>query len=163
MPNALPEIYAYGLRNPWRISFDTNTGELWAGDVGQGGLEEIDIIESGGNYGWNVYEGTDCFGGGNCDTNGLITPVFEYNHDRGDRSVTGGYVYRGGEIPSLQGHYIYADYISGRLWALPTGNSGSGNTLLLESGLGISSFGTDGSGELYICSFNGAIYRLVEE
>jgi glucose/arabinose dehydrogenase len=162
LADTMPEIYAYGLRNPWRISFDVETGQLWAGDVGQGEIEEINIIESGGNYGWNRYEGTSCFEDANCDTDGLIPPLFEYNHSRGDKSITGGYVYRGEALPDLQGHYVYADYISGRLWALPAQASGTGNMLLLETGQGIASFGTDSSGELYICSFNGAVYRLVQ-
>ena len=160
---ARPEIFAYGLRNPWRISFDPQTGWLWAGDVGQGETEEIDIIEAGGNYGWNIMEGSGCFGTDSCDTAGLIPPLYEYGHSNGDKSVTGGHVYRGSEVPSLRGHYIYADFISGRIWALESTASNPANTLLLESGLNISSFGTDVQGELFICSFDGSIYQFREE
>jgi glucose/arabinose dehydrogenase len=160
---ARPEVYAYGLRNPWRISFDAQTGRLWAGDVGQAEVEEIDIIEAGGNYGWNILEGSRCFGADTCNTDGLIPPVFEYGQSNGDRSVTGGYVYRGDEVPALEGFYVYADFISGRIWTLETGTDSPGNTLLQESGLNISSFGTDAQGELYLCSFDGSIYRFVQE
>ncbi len=158
---ARPEIFAYGLRNPWRMSFDPETGKLWAGDVGQGAIEEIDIIESGGNYGWNRYEGTRCFDSGNCDTGGLIPPVFEYDHDAGDKSITGGFVYRGNEVPSLRGYYVYGDFISGRIWALSTQANAPENTLIVASGLNIASFGTDLQDELYLCGFDGAIYRFV--
>ncbi len=160
---ARPEIFAYGLRNPWRMSFDPETGRLWAGDVGQGETEEIDIIEAGGNYGWNLMEGSSCFGSAGCDTEGLLLPVYEYNHTNGDKSISGGYVYRGDELPSLRGYYIYADFISGRIWALESTGTNPANTLLTESGLNISSFGTDLQGELYICSFDGSVYRLMEE
>ena len=153
------EIYAYGLRNPWRMSFDSQTGDLWVGDVGQGKLEEIDLITLGGNYGWKIFEGTDCFSG-DCNTTGLIAPVFEYNHDEGDQSITGGYVYRGTTLNSLGGLYIYSDFASGRIWALNT--DGSSNTLIVESGFNIAAFGTDNNNELYVCSFDGQIYKMVE-
>jgi len=161
--NARGEIYAYGLRNPWRFSFDNQTNKIWAGDVGQGELEEIDIIEKGGNYGWNILEGTSCFNAENCNNSNTIEPVFEYNHDANDKSITGGYVYRGTEVASMNGYYIYGDFISGRIWAL---NSNLGenpdNQILVESGLSISSFGTDNSNELYVCSFDGKIYKFKE-
>ena len=161
--NARGEIYAYGLRNPWRFSFDNQTNKIWAGDVGQGELEEIDIIEKGGNYGWNILEGSSCFNAENCDSSNTIEPVFEYNHDANDKSITGGYVYRGTEVVSMNGYYIYGDFISGRIWAL---NSNLGenpdNQILVESGLSISSFGTDNSNELYVCSFDGKIYKFKE-
>lgn len=157
--NARGEIYAYGLRNPWRMSFDSQTGDLWVGDVGQGKLEEIDLITLGGNYGWKIFEGTDCFSG-DCNTTGLIAPVFEYNHDEGDQSITGGYVYRGTTLNSLGGLYIYSDFASGRIWALNT--DGSSNTLIVESGFNIAAFGTDNDNELYVCSFDGQIYKMVE-
>lgn len=153
------EIFAYGLRNPWRISFDTQTGMLWAGDVGQDKREEINIIENGKNYGWNILEGTDCFQGTGCDRTNLTLPIFEYNHDQGDVSITGGYVYRGNSVPELQGHYIYADFESGRIWALSIGSDPT-NTLLMDTDLNIASFGTDSDNELYICSFDGAIYKF---
>jgi len=162
--DARPEIYAYGLRNPWRFSFDTQTNNLWTGDVGQGELEEINIIEKGGNYGWNIFEGTSCFGSNNCNETATIGPVFEYGHQNNDRSVTGGYVYRGDETPSLRGYYVYGDFVSGRIWALEANGSESpNNQLLVETGLNISSFGLDANNELYICSFDGNIYRLQQE
>ncbi|WP_281540705.1 PQQ-dependent sugar dehydrogenase [Maribacter aestuarii] len=162
--DARAEIFAYGLRNPWRFSFDVQSGRLWAGDVGQGELEEIDIIQNGGNYGWNILEGTRCYNAVNCESEGTIAPVFEYNHDSNDKSVTGGYVYRGSLVPSLKGFYIYGDFISGRIWALSTNLGGNlNNQLLLETGLNISSFGTDDNNELFVCSFDGNIYRFEEK
>ncbi len=152
-----PEIYAYGLRNPWRFSFDVPTNTLYTGDVGQGELEEINRIEKGGNYGWNILEGTSCYLQSDCDRAGTIVPIFEYNHSANDRSITGGYVYRGSELPALRGYYIYADFISGRIWAL---DQAGNNQLLLETGLPIASFGTDAANELYICSFDGKIYKF---
>lgn len=161
--SARHEIYAYGLRNPWRFSFDVQTDSLWAGDVGQNAIEEIDRIQSGGNYGWNTLEGTQCFNSTTCDTDGFIPPVFEYDQTRGDKSITGGHVYRGETNTSLQGLYIYGDFVSGRIWGLST-NLGSDltNQLLIESNLSISSFGTDNNNELYVCAFDGAIYKFVE-
>lgn len=161
--SARHEIYAYGLRNPWRFSFDVQTNVLWAGDVGQNGIEEVDVIESGANYGWNTFEGTQCFNFETCDTNGFVSPVFEYDQSMNDRSITGGYVYRGQALTTLQGLYIYGDFISGRIWGLST-NLGSSltNELLVESRLPISSFGTDTNNELYVCAFDGAIYKFVE-
>jgi len=161
--SARQEIYAYGLRNPWRFSFDVQTDVLWAGDVGQNVIEEIDVIESGANYGWNTFEGTQCFGTATCDSNGFVAPVFEYDQSANDRSITGGYVYRGPTISALQGLYVYGDFISGRIWGLST-NLGSDltNQLLIESRLPISSFGTDANNELYVCAFDGNIYKFVE-
>ncbi len=153
------EIFAYGLRNPWRMSFDPQTGDLWTGDVGQGAREEINIIQSGGNFGWKLFEGTSCFSG-DCDESGLVPPIFEYGHSNGDRSITGGYVYRGNAISSLQGKYIYGDFVSGRIWTIDT--DGSDNELLLASGLNIASFGTDSNKELYVCAFDGVIYAFRE-
>ncbi|MFX0113107.1 MAG: PQQ-dependent sugar dehydrogenase, partial [Candidatus Hodarchaeota archaeon] len=112
------EIWAYGLRNPWRFSFDLATGWLWAADVGQNSIEEIDIIEVGGNYGWNIKEGSECYNPlSSCDSQGLVDPIWEYSHSVG-QSITGGYVYRGTKLPHLQGYYIFGDFMSGRLWAL---------------------------------------------
>ncbi|MEP3208705.1 MAG: PQQ-dependent sugar dehydrogenase [Maribacter sp.] len=160
---ARDEIYAYGLRNPWRFSFDVQTNFLWAADVGQNAIEEINVIESGANYGWNTLEGTQCFNSSSCDTSGFEAPVFEYDQSANDRSITGGYVYRGQAIAPLQGLYMYADFISGRVWALSTNLGGSlTNQLVVESRLPISSFGTDANNELYICAFDGAIYKFVE-
>lgn len=157
------EIYAYGLRNPWRISFDPETNRLWAGDVGQNAYEEIDIIEKGGNYGWDVMEGFHCFEPRtNCDKTGLVMPVWEYPHSQGG-SVTGGYVYRGPSAPSLAGRYVYADFVSGRIWALTYENGQAENEDLFDTNLNISSFGIDEDGELYVLAFDGNVYRLTAE
>lgn len=155
--NARGEIYAYGLRNPWRFSFDGQTNTIWAADVGQDELEEIDLIVKGGNYGWNILEGSSCYLETECDSTDLVAPFFEYGHGKNDKSVTGGYVYRGNELPDLKGYYVYGDFVSGRIWAL---DQAGNNTLLLETGLAIASFGTDKNNELYVCSFDGKIYEL---
>ena len=156
------EIYAWGLRNPWRFSFDPVTNWLWVADVGQYEWEEIDIVESGLNYGWNTMEGAHCYDPPvDCDQTGLEPPVWEYNQDAGDCSITGGFVYRGGRIPALYGRYIYGDYCTGRIWALQyTENIPPSNELLLDTPHHISSFGIDENDELYICSFDGNIYRF---
>ena len=157
------EIWAYGLRNPWRFSFDRVTGRLMAGDVGQNRLEEIDIIVKGGNYGWNIMEGTLCFSPpSNCNTSGLIPPIHEYGRDLGI-SVTGGYVYRGPSAPSLWGKYLFADFGSGRLWALTEISPGQWQReQVLSTGLSISSFGEDESGELYVVDYYGSVRRIVD-
>lgn len=159
------EIFAYGLRNPWRFSFDPETDNLWAADVGQSDREEIHLIENGLNYGWNIIEGSACFNPpGGCDKTGLELPVFEYSHGQQNGSITGGFVYRGPSMPELQGYYIYADFLSGRIWALNTSNlDNPDNSELYRADFGISSFGTDQNNELYICGFDGKIYRLSEE
>lgn len=155
------EIYAYGLRNPWRFSFDPVDGKLWAGDVGQNAFEEIDIIDKGGNYGWNTMEAKHCFEpSSGCNASGLAMPVWEYGRGEGV-SITGGFVYRGPTLPSLTGKYIYADYGSRRIWALDYSGVGNpANHLMLQPDFNISSFGTDRDNELYICAFDGKIYRL---
>jgi glucose/arabinose dehydrogenase len=159
------EIYAYGLRNPWRFSFDSETGQLWAADVGQNEYEEIDLIERGGNYGWNVVEATDCFEPDQgCDRTGLIDPVWGYDHSNGDRSITGGFVYRGSALPYLVGRYIYADYASGRVWAFtPPAQAGGYNAELFKADFRISSFGVNAQQELFVCGFDGSVYRLQAE
>lgn len=156
------EIFAYGLRNTWRFSFDSETGDLWAGDVGQNELEEIDIIKNGLNYGWNIMEGRSCYPAGtDCDQSGLELPVFQYDHSNGDRSVTGGFVYRGSGIPGLIGYYVYADFVTGRIWALDTSDlENPVNTEIFDADFRISSFGVDQYNELYITSFSGTIYRF---
>ena len=154
---ARPELFAYGLRNPWRFSIDEPTNTIWAGDVGQGEMEEINRIENGGNYGWNILEGTSCYASTDCEEEGTIAPFYEYNHDAKDKSVTGGYVYRGTAIPSLTGYYVYGDFVSGRIWTL---DAQGNNQLVVETGLNIASFGTDANNELYVCSFDGRIYQL---
>ncbi|TVM03394.1 MAG: glucose sorbosone dehydrogenase [Candidatus Brocadia sp. WS118] len=156
------EIYAYGLRNPWRFSFDFATGWLWAGDVGQNSWEEIDIITKGENYGWRVMEGNHCYNPSPCNTTGLALPVWEYGHDNpGGCSITGGHVYRGKKLPELAGRYLYGDYCSGRIWALRyDGGNSVTNTLLLKEDVNISSFGIDEDHEIFICDLNGKIYEL---
>ena len=154
-----PEIFAYGLRNPWRISFDPETGTLWTGDVGQNAYEEIDTLVAGGNYGWNRMEGYHCFSPETgCDTTGLLKPVWEYSHQVGS-SITGGYVYRGTRLPMLAGHYLFADFVTGRVEALPPGG-GAPVLLLQDYSLHVSSFGRDARGEIYLCAFDGYLYRL---
>jgi glucose/arabinose dehydrogenase len=159
------EIFAWGLRNPWRFSFDPVTGIAWIGDVGQGEWEEVDTMVAGGNYGWRLMEGNHCYTPpSGCDTvPGLIDPVWEYPHGAsGGCSITGGFVYRGGGIPWLRGKYVFGDYCNGRIWAIDTNGSGEWtDTLLLDAPYNISSFGADRDGELYFCSLgNGVIYRL---
>ncbi|MBK5295149.1 MAG: PQQ-dependent sugar dehydrogenase [Acidobacteriia bacterium] len=164
-PRYLPEIWATGLRNPWRFSFDRATGDLWIGDVGQNRAEEINYTPAGSrggeNYGWRLMEGLLCFLSG-CSTAGLVLPVLEYDtRNRGDVSVTGGYVYRGRQYPSLTGTYIYGDYNSGRIWGLRNEAGQFRNRLLLESGLGLSTFGEDEAGELYLTDYRGGrVYRM---
>ncbi len=153
------EIFAYGLRNPWRFSFDAENGQIWAGDVGQNAFEEIDIIVKGGNYGWAIMEASQCVET-DCDATGLTLPVWEYGRSEGI-SVTGGFVYRGSIFPEFIGKYIYGDFGSGKIWALDNADQNNPvNTELVDSDLNISSFGVDAGNELYICSFDGNIYKL---
>jgi glucose/arabinose dehydrogenase len=159
---ARAEIFAYGMRNPWRMNFDTETGLLWVGDVGQNELEEIDVVENGGNYGWRIMEATDCFQSNNCDQSDLTPPYFNYDHDSGDLSITGGIVYRS-SIASLDGWYVYADYASGRIWALETGSTNPENQLLFDTNHRITTFGTDHLQELYFCSLSGKIYKITTD
>jgi glucose/arabinose dehydrogenase len=160
-PAGCPEIYAYGFRNPWRGSFDTATGDLWIGDVGQGAWEEIDRVEPGRNYGWNILEGDHCYNAGGCNRTGLAPPVAEYDHTQGI-SVTGGYVYRGNDLPELSGDYIFGDFGSGQIWRLiDADQNGTQVAPLIPSGLSISSFAQDRTGELYVLGYgDGLIYRL---
>lgn len=159
---ACPEIFAWGFRNPWRFSFDAETGALWTGDVGQNTREEVDIVNLGGNYGWRCREGSVNHNTAGC-AGGYTGPVFDYSHQNGDRSITGGFVYRGGAIPGLRGRYVYGDYVSGRIWALRAEGAGSYATdLLADTTAGISSFGTGADGELYFADLNsGRLHRLV--
>jgi glucose/arabinose dehydrogenase len=160
------EIWAVGLRNPWRFSFDRLTGDLFIGDVGQNTSEEVDFqpaSSSGGeNYGWNIMEGTNCFPSGPCDKTDLVLPVFTYPTNSGC-SITGGYVYRGRDYPGMQGIYFAADYCSGRIWGLQQAGSNWENSQLLDTGFLISSFGEDEAGELYFADrSNGEIYQVIE-
>ena len=156
------EIWAYGLRNPWRASFDPLTGRLFAADVGQSTWEEVDIIEGGKNYGWNIVEGPACFDPPvGCDMSGLEPPIHSYRHSFG-RSVTGGYVYRGQRIPALVGDYIFGDYVTGRIWALTEGPGSWSSSELFDSNLNISSFGVDEDGELYAVDHGvGRVFRFI--
>ena len=158
------EIYAYGLRNPWRFSFDSANGQLWVGDVGQNKYEEVDIIKKGGNYGWNTMEGFHCFKPANCDQEGLELPIWEYDRSKGDISITGGFVYHGPSLSQLEGLYIYADYVSGRIWALDSRDPKNPiNTELLDADFPISAFGIDQNQELFICGFDDKIYKLKQQ
>ncbi len=167
---ACDEIYASGLRNPWRFSFDRDTGDGWIADVGQNLWEEIDRMEDGGNYGWNTYEGNHCFDAP-CSPDGLLFPVWEYEHEDGNGnpfdnncSITGGYVYRGSAVPELEGRYVYGDFCSGRLWALGDEGDEPENELLdIGTFRGLTSFGQDASGELYFVRTDGRVYRFFSE
>jgi len=158
------ETWAYGLRNPWRFSFDRQSGLLIAGDVGQDELEEIDFIVKGGNYGWNIMEGSRCYKPKEgCRTDGLQPPVVEYRHEAGACSVTGGYVYRGRAVTALQSAYIYGDFCIGAVWEIPAIGSNSVRpraVQLVPKGPEIASFAVDQDGELYILSFDGRIYAM---
>lgn len=166
----LDEIWAYGLRNPWRFSFDAKTGRLWAGDVGEGAWEEINLIEKGRNYGWNIFEGNHCFPPQFECNKALVgavvePPVVEFGHDQGC-AVIGGYVYRGGEIPALVGGYVYGDFCTGKIWALWYEDGAiTDHQLLVDTDLLITSFGQDRAGNLYVLAspdsaFPYPIYRL---
>lgn len=156
-----PEIYAWGLRNPWRWSFDKSTGDLWVADVGQNAWEEINLMTRPGNYGWNGKEGTHCYESSNCKNPEFIDPVLEYDHDQGC-SVTGGYVYRGSKIAALQGSYLYADFCSGTIWAAKQKDKGIyESSEIVSSGLNIASFGEGNDGEIYVVNLEGELYQLV--
>jgi len=163
--DARPEIWAWGLRNPWRFSFDRATGDLYIADVGQGEWEEVNVQPAsstgGENYGWNIYEGSHTYAGGEAATE-VIMPVFEYSHSgTGGCSVTGGHVYRGETLPELQGIYFYGDWCTGTIWSGSQDSSGAWQTsVFMESGIQISSFGEDEAGELYVVDHNGSILRL---
>jgi uncharacterized repeat protein (TIGR03806 family) len=157
-----PELYAWGVRNPWRWSFDRATGELWAGDVGQNAIEEVDRIVLGGNYGWRIKEADQCFNPKPCDGAGLIDPIVQYTHAEGI-SITGGYVYRGSAIPSLVGHFLYGDYGSGRIWAVSSDpiTGAARPQLLVDTAFSISSFGELIDGEVLFTDYGGRLYKLV--
>ena len=162
---AAPEIWAYGLRNPWRFSFDRETGDLLIGDVGQGEVEEVDFQPAGAgglNFGWNLKEGPECYASDTCDDSDLVDPFFWYTHDEGGCSVTGGYVYRGEAVPELSGVYLTGDYCSGQLWGVGRDAEGAWQASEpIETGYRISSFAEDASGEVYLIDHSGAIYRIV--
>ena len=152
----LPEIWAYGFRNPFRFSFDTATGKQFVGDVGQNLYEEVDIVQKAGNYGWNVMEGLHCYNpSSGCDMTGLVLPITEYSHAEGD-AVIGGYVYHGAGIPALAGSYVFGDFGAGTIWRLTQNSSGVWRrAVLLSGGPNMSSFGKDATGELYVLNYGG--------
>jgi glucose/arabinose dehydrogenase len=162
---ARPEIWAYGLRNPWRFSFDKTTGDLWIGDVGQNAYEEVDVAPraagggKGVNYGWNVREALHSFRDGNAP--GAVDPVYELSHDGGNCSITGGYVYRGTKIPALRGGYLFADYCGGQLRAITVQDGKVAQERVLPvRASSITSFGQDADGELYVLSDSGEVLRV---
>lgn len=162
------EIWAYGLRNPWRFSFDRATGDLYIGDVGQNAWEEIDVEPAGSgggrNYGWNIMEGAHCYYPPDCDPTGLVLPVHEYANSPSNCSVIGGYVYRGSRIPALRGHYLYSDFCSGFVRSFRHSNGQATDprdwSSQLPTGGNVSSFGEEASGELYITTLHGQVYRI---
>jgi glucose/arabinose dehydrogenase len=158
------EVWAYGLRNPWRFSFDVSSGRLFAADVGQDKFEEIDILQKGGNFGWNIMEGLHCFKpSSGCNMTGLILPITEYDHSQGD-AVIGGYVYRGAAIPRLSGTYLFSDFESGTIWGLTENSSGQWTrSQLIAGGRNISSFGRDEAGELYVLDYSGSLLRITAQ
>ena len=162
---ARPEIYAYGFRNIWRLSFDRKTGQLWAADVGQDFWEEINVIEPGKNYGWNLREAQHKFGlVGSEARPDLVDPIFEYDHEVG-KSITGGLVYRGTEVPGLQGYYLYADYVSGKVWGLKydlDSRRVTANRLIAGDNVPVITFGDDAAGEVYFSDAFGRIFRFVK-
>jgi len=169
------EIWSYGLRNPWRFSFDRANGDIYIGDVGQGNWEEVDYepnATGGRNYGWNRMEGTHCYPPNSaCSQTGITLPVSEYDHSSGNCSITGGYVYRGSQLTELQGTYFYGDYCSGMILSLkivggtatePLDWTASLRTAAGGAMTGLSSFGQDGAGELYMVILGGEVYKLVK-
>jgi len=163
-PNTLDEIYALGLRNPWKATKDTQTGEIWMGDVGQNAIEEVDVLKRGANYGWKILEGRRCYSSSNCDSTGMTPPVAQYPQTAGDRSITGGYVYHGALIPAFQGSYVYGDYVTGRIWTLRKNEQDRAisNALVISAGSTVSSFGLDTKGELLVLMYSqGRIRKLI--
>jgi glucose/arabinose dehydrogenase len=161
--DARGEIWAYGIRNIWRNTFDRETGSHWAGDVGQNLWEEIDIIKRGGNYGWNLREAKHPFGPvGSTPRADLIEPVWEYHHDVG-KSITGGYVYRGRDVPELAGAYLYADFVTGQIWALwydVDKEQVTANRSIIPRGQPVMTFGEDDHGEVYFATQGGGIFKF---
>jgi len=159
----LEEIYAYGLRNPWRYSFDRGTGRLFCGDVGQGAKEEVSIIQNGDNMGWRTMEGFNCFSPlAGCNQTGLTLPITDYGRGLGF-SVTGGYVYRGQSFSGMVGVYLFGDFGTGRIWSLEETSPGVFTRAELDNtNFSISTFGEDEAGELYLAHYGGVIYRLID-
>jgi glucose/arabinose dehydrogenase len=166
-PGYQGEIWALGLRNPWRFSFDRQTADLYIADVGATDREEIDFQSAaspgGENYGWRIMEGSQCYNGAPCDTTGLTLPVSEYDHSQGDCSITGGMVYRGQNYPNMQGIYFYGDYCSGRIWGLRQQGNQWQSTLLLDTNFNVVSFGEDENGDLFVTDYvGGVIYKITD-
>lgn len=165
-PSFAPEVWAIGLRNPWRFSFDRLTGDLYIADVGQNQWEEVNFQpagQGGVNYGWNIMEASKRYSGEPVK-DGLTNPFTEYSHAEGGCSITGGYVYRGSELPALNGIYLYGDYCSGLIWSSFRGTGGTWQTnLFMDTNFSISSFGEDDAGELYLVNQGGSILKLVAQ
>ncbi|MEP7287122.1 MAG: PQQ-dependent sugar dehydrogenase [Chloroflexota bacterium] len=163
-----PEVWAIGLRNPWRFSFDRGTGDLYIADVGQNDFEEVDVVKAGNtgllNFGWNTTEGLHCYpAGAQCDQSKFIQPVAEYDHSLGC-SISGGFVYRGAAYPVLRGTYFYSDYCSGRIWGLQQANGSWQSAILMQGAGSVSTFGEDEAGELYVADLSkGTISKLVAQ
>jgi glucose/arabinose dehydrogenase len=164
--NVLPEIWAWGLRNPWRFSFDRANGNLYIADVGQGAREEINVVSgtaAGLNYGWRIMEGTRCYGADNCNQSGLTLPLLDYDHSNGACSITGGYVYRGSAVPGIVGHYFYSDYCAGFLRSFRYSGGAAADQTNWGLDLGnVLSFGEDAAGELYVLTSDGRVRRIIE-
>jgi glucose/arabinose dehydrogenase len=172
-PNAAPEIWSYGLRNPWRFSFDKATHDLYIADVGQAAWEEVDVATAmtglgrGADYGWNIMEGTHCYKPATgCNQAGLVLPVLEYDHSGGACSITGGYVYRGTRVPALAGRYLYSDYCAGFVKSFTFAGGVATDpkdwSAQLSPGPEVSSFGEDANGDVYIMTLTGKLYRIVQ-
>ena len=169
--SAAPEVWSYGLRNPWRFSFDRQTGDLYIGDVGQGSWEEVNVAPvsvqrgRGANLGWNIMEGKHCYPfdpSESCTTTGLVLPFVDYQHVNGACSISGGYVYRGSKLTQITGHYFYADFCTGDVSSFAYPNPARVDwSPLIRPGGNVSSFGEDASGELYIMQLNGPVYRII--
>lgn len=165
-----PEIWALGLRNPWRFSFDPDTGDLFIGDVGQNRYEEVDYqpaaSRGGENYGWRIMEGSHCFEPPVCNPSGLVLPVAEYGHGDGNCSISGGVVYRGGDYPDLDGIYLFADYCSGRIWGLKQNAASWQSDLLYDAPFRITGFGADEAGNIWLTEYagapDGALHRVIQ-
>jgi glucose/arabinose dehydrogenase len=157
------EIWTLGMRNPWRFTFDKQTGTLWVGDVGQNSREEVDVIRKGANYGWNVMEGANCRQGNNCDKSAFVLPVIDYATADGNCAVVGGFIYRGEAIAALRGAYVYGDYCSGKVWALRyDGSKVTEQSQIAAVGGPMSSFAEDTHGELYALAYGdkGAVFKI---
>jgi len=164
--NVLPEVWAWGLRNPWRFSFDRANGNLYIADVGQGAREEINVVSAtaaGLNYGWRIMEGTRCYGTDSCNQSGLTLPLLDYDHSGGACSITGGYVYRGSAVPGIGGHYFYSDYCAGFLRSFRYSGGAAADQINWGLDLGnVLSFGEDAAGELYVLTSDGRVRRIIE-